>query len=338
MDKQVSKDSITLAAVGDVCLASLPDNILDKVITILKEHDLRFANLEGPVSDRGEPWPHKYTFRADARHMATVKKAGFDVVTFANNHCLDYGEEAFLQTLELLDKNGIKHVGAGKDLISAQKPVILEKKGCSIAFLGYASFYHPGYQATDVKPGIAPVRVEPLYPSPHVNEEDLGGLLASIKEMKTQADVVVAAIHWGMSMGRTLTVDQKYVGHQMIDAGADIVLGSHPHILQGIELYNGKVIIYSFGNFIFGVWPTIFNMLTKETMILTCIIEDNEIRGVFLRPVLISKLNEPEVIAGDHPMFAKIFKTLNELSAPLNTTLSRKGDKIWVLDKTRGRM
>jgi poly-gamma-glutamate synthesis protein (capsule biosynthesis protein) len=334
------EDQVSLAAVGDVFLGSLPENTMDKMLPILAEHDLRFCVLEGPVSDRGEPWPGKMSVhRSGASTMAAVKKARFDIVTLANNHILDLQRDAFLDTLELLDEHGIKYVGGGKDITSARKPVIIEKKGCRIAFLGYASFYPRGFQATETRPGIAQVRADPLYPPPHMDEEDLEHVLSNIRDTKEQADVVVVAYHWGISHTRTLTAYQKALGRQSIDAGADLVLGGHPHILQGIELYKGKVICYSFGNFVFE-WvrsfaDAPFSNTIRETMILTCLIRDNKVKGVYFRPVVINAvgdhiLAEPEVVTADRPEFMRIFNTMSKLSAPLNAELCIEGDKIWV--------
>lgn len=337
-----SDEQLSLAAVGDVFLGSLPENTMDKVLPILGEHDLRFCVLEGPVSDRGEDWPGKMSVhRSGTSTMAAVKKAGFDVVTVANNHILDLQRDAFLDTLELLDENGIKYVGGGTDIVSARKPVIIEKKGCRIAFLGYASFYPRGFQATETRPGIAQVRANPLYPPPHMDEEDVEHVLSNIKQTKEQADVVAVAYHWGISHTRTLTTYQKALAHLSVDAGADLVLGGHPHILQGIEVYKGKVICYSFGNFVFE-WvrsfaDAPFSNTIRETMLLTCLIRDNKLQGVYFRPVVINSvgehiLAEPEIAAPGGEAFTRIFDTMNALSAPLNTELRIEGDKIWVLD------
>jgi len=339
---QKLEGQVSLAAVGDLFLGALPENTLDKVLPVLGEHDLRFCCLEGPVSDRGTDLPGKSSVhRSAAATMATVKKAGFDIVTVANNHVMDLQKDAFLDTLELLDQHGIEHVGAGVDIHAARKPVIIEKKGCRIAFLGYASFYHPGTQATESRPGIAQIRVNPLYPAPHIEDADLEDMKSNIKEAKAQADVVVVAHHWGISQSHTLTHYQRQLAHETIDAGADIVLGGHPHILQGIELYQGKVICYSFGNFVFE-WVSSFanapfSHTLRETMILTCLIRDKEIKGVFFRPVMINsvggnKLAEPEVVGPDQPEFASIFSTMSRLSAPLNAKLNIEGDKIWVFE------
>ncbi len=109
----------------------------------------------------------------------------------------DYGPEAFLHTLKLLDQNGIAFVGGGKDLPSAQKPVFLERKGYRVGFLAYASYFDKGFEAAETHPGLSPVRVDPLYAPPHVNEEDLHDMIAAINETNAQADVVMVSHHWG---------------------------------------------------------------------------------------------------------------------------------------------
>jgi poly-gamma-glutamate capsule biosynthesis protein CapA/YwtB (metallophosphatase superfamily) len=342
MDRpQRSEEQVSLAAVGDLFVGELPDTTLDKVIPVLAEHDLRFCVLEGPVSDRGEPFPGKMSVhRSGTATIAPVKKAGFDIVTIANNHVLDLQRDAFHDTLEVLNEAGIKYVGGGKDIYEARKPVIIEKKGVRIAFLGYASFYPRGFQATQTRSGIAQIRVNPLYPPPHMDEEDLQHALSSIEELKSQADVVIVAYHWGISHTRTLTAYQKALAHQSIEAGADLVFGGHPHILQGIEVYKGKVICYSFGNFIFE-WVKSFadapwSHTIHETMLLTCLMDGNGLKGVYFRPVYIHSegdhiLAQPEVVASGSDEFSSIYNTMRELSEPLNTELSVDGDKIWIL-------
>lgn len=339
--RQSPEGQLSLAAVGDVFLGTLPENTMDKVIPTLGEHDLRFCVLEGPVSDRGEAFPGKMSVhRSGASTMAAVKKAGFDIVTIANNHILDLQQDAFLDTLDLLDEHGIQYVGGGKEITRARKPVIIERNGCRIAFLGYASFYPRGFQATETRPGIAQVRVNPLYPPPHMDEEDLAHVLSNIEESKKQADIVAVAYHWGISHTRTLTAYQTALAHLSVDAGADLVLGGHPHILQGIEVYHGKVICYSFGNFVFEWVKSFadapFGNTIRETMLLTCLIEDNQLKGVYFRPVVINSLGghilaEPELAAPDGPEFARICDTMSRLSAPLNTELRAEDGKIWVL-------
>jgi poly-gamma-glutamate capsule biosynthesis protein CapA/YwtB (metallophosphatase superfamily) len=342
MDRpQRSEEQVSLAAVGDLYLGKLPENTLDKVVPFLAEHDLRFCVLEGPVSDRGEDFPGKMSVhRSGKGTIAPVKKAGFDVVTIANNHILDLQRDAFHDTLEVLDEVGIKYVGGGKDIYEARKPVIIEKKGCRIAFLGYASFYPRGFQATETRSGIAQIRVNPLYPPPHMDEEDLRAALSIIEETKAQSDVVVVAYHWGISHTRTLTAYQKALAHLSVEAGADLVFGGHPHILQGIEVYQGKVICYSFGNFVFE-WVKSFadapwSHTIHEAMLLTCLIDNKGLKGVYFRPVFIRSegdhiLAQPEVVAPDTKEFSRIYETMRDLSAPLNTELTVEGEKIWVL-------
>jgi poly-gamma-glutamate capsule biosynthesis protein CapA/YwtB (metallophosphatase superfamily) len=333
---------VSLVAVGDVFLGELPENTLDKAIPFLEEHDLKFCVLEGPVSDRGEAFPGKMSVHHSGREtILPVKKAGFDIVTIANNHILDLQRDAFHDTLKILDEVGIMYVGGGMDIYKARKPVIIEKKGVRIGFLGYASFYPRGFQATETRSGIAQIRVNPLYPPPHMDEEDLQHALTNIEQTKARADVVVVAYHWGISHTRTLTTYQKALAYQSVEAGADLVFGGHPHILQGIEVYQGKVICYSFGNFVFE-WVKSFadapwSNTIRETMLLSCLMGKQGLEGVYFRPVVLNSegghiLSQPEVVAQDSEEFTRIFNTMRDLSRPLNTELHMDGDKIWVLE------
>jgi poly-gamma-glutamate synthesis protein (capsule biosynthesis protein) len=173
-----------------------------------------------------------------------------------------------------------------------------------------------------------------------MDEEDLKSALTNIEETKAQADIVVVAYHWGISHTRSLTAHQEALARMSVEAGADLVFGGHPHILQGIEVYQGKVICYSFGNFVFE-WVKSFgdapwSNTVHETMLLTCLFGDKELKGVYFRPVVINsagghKLAQPEIVGPERPEFMSIFNTMSELSAPLNTELSVEGDKIWVI-------
>ena len=203
--------------------------------------DIFMANQEFPFSHRGTPAPDKqYTFRLAPERVSLLQEMGVDIVTLANNHALDYGTEALLDTCEILDEAGIRRVGAGKNLDEARAPVILEAQGKKIGFLG-ASRVIPvtSWNASSQSPGM-------------LTTYDPAILLEEIKKLRPLCDYLVVYVHWGIERDERPQEYQRALGQQYIDAGADLVIGSHPHVLQGIEYYKGKPIVYSLGNFVFG--------------------------------------------------------------------------------------
>lgn len=206
----------------------------------IRQADIFMVNQEFPFSVRGEQAPDKqYTFRLPPEKVSLFQEMGIDIVTLANNHALDFGTEALLDTCKTLDDAGILRVGAGT-MEEAERWQTIEAGGKKIGFLGAtrvipvadwaATAYNPGMLAT-----YDPTR-----------------LLEKIKEAKAVNDYVVVYVHWGVEREEFPKDYQRTLGRQYIDAGADLVIGSHPHVLQGIEYYQGKPIVYSLGNFVFG--------------------------------------------------------------------------------------
>lgn len=203
--------------------------------------DLFMANQEFPFSDRGTPAEDKqFTFRLPPERILLMQEIGTDLVTLANNHALDYGSYALLDTCQLLDEAGIDRVGAGADLEEAGRLEIREIKGKKIGFLGASRVFPVGsWAAGPAHPGM-------------LSAYDADLLLEQIRRGKEACDYLVLYLHWGIERNTSPEEYQRQLGRQCIEAGADLVIGSHPHVLQGIEYYQGKPILYSLGNFIFG--------------------------------------------------------------------------------------
>lgn len=204
--------------------------------------DYFVTNEEFPFSTRGTPAPDKqFTFRVHPEKMKLMQEMGIDLVTLANNHALDYGRDAMLDTIDTLDHAGIRHVGAGKNLAEARKPAIVELNGRTFAFIGATRVY----PEADWAAGTDSAGMFSAY--------DGGAALAEeVKEAKQQADYVIAYVHWGIEREEMPNEVQKSIAHRLVDAGADLVVGAHPHVLQGLEYYQGVPIAYSLGNFVFG--------------------------------------------------------------------------------------
>lgn len=203
---------------------------------ITNSAEISFGNLESPISTRGMKGDQIYSFRGDPKSVKGLVFAGFKVLNLANNHSYDYGKKAFEETLEILKKNKIKTIGAGKNITEARRPAIFDLGDVKIAFLGY-----------DLSPGAVGAREN----SPGVAKAIHAWIIKDIEKIKESVDFIVVSFHWGIEYRDFPTEYQKSLAHMAIDCGADIVAGHHPHTFQGIELYKGKLIAYSLGNFIF---------------------------------------------------------------------------------------
>lgn len=246
---------ITLSFAGDICLddtcavmqnyisggEKLENNIAPELLEIMRQADICFINNEFAYSDRGAPLENKmYTFRADPKRVSMLQEMGVDIAGLANNHVYDYGAEAMEDTMDTLRRAGIDYVGAGRDLQEAMTPVYREADGIKIAF-------------------VAASRAEKFKMTPQATESEAGILrcydtelfLQEIRQAKSEADYVIALVHWGTEYSTELEEVQRTTGRDYIDAGADIVIGAHTHCLQGMEYYQGKPILYSLGNFWF---------------------------------------------------------------------------------------
>ena len=227
------------------------DCISPELIEHMNEVDIMCLNNEFTYSTGGAPLEGKlYTFRANPERVEVLKQMGVDVVKLANNHVYDYGKQALLDTFETLENAGIEYVGAGRNLEEAMEPVYMELDGKTVAFVAAsrAEKYKMTPQATDEKPGILRCYDTQLF-------------IETIKEADTNADFVLAYVHWGTEYSYDLEEVQLTTGKEYLDAGADAIIGAHSHCLQGMEYYDGKPIIYSLGNY----W---FNEKTLDTMLL----------------------------------------------------------------------
>jgi poly-gamma-glutamate synthesis protein (capsule biosynthesis protein) len=207
----------------------------------LKEPDLMFANLEGPVSTRGANVGSIYSFRFDPIVLSVLKDAGFDVLSMANNHIGDWGRMALEDTLTLGKENGFDMVGGGFGYEDARTPVIREVNGIKIGYLGFSDFGPP----------YVLVNANSSSTAAGVLSADDPFLSAVVADAKAQVDVLVVSFHFGDEYKLLSNDRQKRLAHTAIDAGADIVAGHHPHVAEETEAYNGGVIAYSLGNFIF---------------------------------------------------------------------------------------
>jgi poly-gamma-glutamate capsule biosynthesis protein CapA/YwtB (metallophosphatase superfamily) len=210
---------------------------LRRLSPIFHAADLVMVNCEGALSDHGRQVGLN---RTPERFAISMREAGIGLVNLANNHTFDAEERGFLDTLRALSLAGIAHVGGGTDLADARKPVIVERNGIKLGFLGYTQFTNIGESsfAADGRPGVVPM-------DPFLMKED-------IRRLRPQVDYVLVAIHWATSRSAEVSPENRAFAHDLIDAGADVILGHHPPHPKGIEVYRGKVILYAPSNVLRG--------------------------------------------------------------------------------------
>jgi poly-gamma-glutamate synthesis protein (capsule biosynthesis protein) len=294
---------------------------------LLRAGDIAFLNLETNLATRGIPQEKQNVVRADPNVVEDLTFAGIDIVSLANNHMMDYSWAGVEDTIGFVERAGIKCVGVGPDLTAARAPVILNGPGGKIGFLAFSSVLSQSYAAGVGRPGVAAIRVTTAYvveqplameqpgsPPPVITmarEIDVSATQEAVRALKTQADFVVVSAHWGVP-GDELMDYQRDVGRALVDAGADLVLGHHPHRLQGVEYYKGKPILHSVGNFMFCPPPPgsnhpensfrnrqtverVYGFFSSETVLLDAQIRGDRLERLTFFPGLINKDGYPEL-------------------------------------------
>jgi len=277
--------TVRLMAVGDVMLAqSIGRRIVrngplapwTRVKGFFDLADLVVANLECTISTRGTKWPKTFTFRAPPKAADSLAAAGVDVVSLANNHALDYGRVAFADTLNYLDNRGVLHAGGGLNISEARAPLIVDSNGVRIAFLGYVmpfsgrpAFNTRQWAATSTLSGLAMGTPETV--------------TADVQKVRSQVDVVIVMVHGGTEYVFRPNLKQKNFARAAMAAGADLLLGHHPHVLQGYVRQNKTLIAYSLGNFVFDYFTGAMN----ETAILDVTLSRDGVESVNWIPIVI---------------------------------------------------
>lgn len=268
-DESEPKEDVTVLFAGDLFLTDILQEKYDKngisaaatqeLLSVTRGADVFMLNQEFPFGTTGEAMEDKqYTFRVDPKYVSILPELGADIVTLANNHMLDFGRGPLTETLTALDGAGILHVGAGQNLQAASALKTMDVGGRTIGFLG-ATRVIPEHSWTASKSN-----------SGLFTTYDPTKLVTEIQEAKKTCDYVVVYVHWGVERNTEPEDYQKSLARQYIDAGADAIIGAHPHVLQGIEYYQGKPIFYSLGNFIFA-------NRTYETMMAELTVTDSSV-------------------------------------------------------------
>ena len=278
-DVNLDEDSYPVAkydSEGKGILGVLSKDLVEE----MNSADIMMLNNEFAYSTRGvEETDKSYTFRADPSRVGILNEMGVDIVSLANNHALDFGPDALLDTFSTLDSAKIAYVGAGENMARAKAPIYFNVGDKTIAFVAASRVvFAMDWYATDTTPGM-------------IGTYDPTLFLEAIRDAKDNADFVVAYVHWGVERNNFPENYQKVFARNYIDAGADAVIGCHPHVMQGLQFYKGKPIAYSLGNF----W---FNKSTKESGMLKIYLEPDNSLKVQLLPVM-NKDTKTYILTGE---------------------------------------
>jgi len=324
--QQEDSETLLIGLTGDVMLGRIVNEQISiagykypwgDMLPLLNSTDVNIINLETTLTTSNKVVPKVFNFKADPDKVQSLVDAKIDVVTLANNHILDFSEEGMLETISVLDKAGIKHVGAGRNLSEATAPVIITKKNITIGVIGYTD-NEPGWEATENKPGTAYVEVG-----------DIDKVASSIKKLKEQVDIVIFTIHWGPNMREKPTKEFKDFAHNVIDSGADIFHGHSAHIFQGIEVYNRKLILYDTGDFVddYVVDPELRN---DRSFFYLVEVDKTGIKKLQLIPTLIYYM---QVNGAGGANYDESVERLRSLSGEFNTKVSKTDEGVFVLWK-----
>lgn len=341
-------DEVTLMMVGDVNIQkrSDPAGAFAGVSETLRQADVLFGQLEGPLSapssDPSHPdIPHKAGWQhSDPEMVEGLVAAGFSAVSCASN--VTYGERAALDTLDTLDTAKIERCGVGRNLAEAHLPAIVERGGVRFGFLSYTSVFWPiGHAAGPDTPGVATIKATTAYqPGPRTLEmpgtppivvtnpdpDELARMEEDVRGLREQVDILVASCHWGVAGSEEVADYQRIIGRAAIDAGADLVLGHHPHVLQEVEVWEGCPIFYSTGNFAFD-WD---EMRGKDLdgILVHCVVRDRKLEGVSFVPARRNDENLIELLALDGEPGREIVERVRNLSASSGTRLTVTGEEV----------
>ena len=365
----MTDNSVILLGCGDVGPIHEPMDAYSVLAKpALATADLRFAQVERVYSERGALQVHSGGAHSRVKpHMASVfADCGFDVVSLASNHAMDWGEDALLDTVDLLREKGMQVVGAGRNLREARRPAIVERNGVRIAILAYCSILQTGYAAGRDRAGIAPLRAHTYYEPfdyqagvpPRVvtvpYDEDLAGMVEDIAAARKAAHVVVLSLHWGIHfIPRTIADYQVTAARAAFAAGADLILGHHAHTPKAIGVYGGKTCFFSLSNFImsstaktaeqaadfaqrYGVvmdpdYPHLaYGADAKRSLIAKAVLSREGVQRISFLPVLIDKQLRPEILRRGDPRFDDALRFMEWVSEGFDHRFSVEGDEVLV--------
>lgn len=321
--QNLPKNSTTIVAVGDIMLGGTAQEILIKegydypfkhVKPLLSNADIVIGNLEGPLTsicNSSMELDKEYVFRSpEDKAGAALKNAGFNLLSLANNHILDYGVEGMNDTINTLEKLGIKSVGAGNNSTQARSGTIMHTPNGKLGFLSYSLTFPESFWATDSSAGTA-----------FGHEKQI---TADIKRLKNLTDGVIVSFHWGREKTSELRPYQPKLARAAIDAGASLVLGHHPHILQAMEKYKSGLILYSLGNFVFGS----YSLDAKTSVVARITLNKGAFHSAEFIPINILNTEvifQPQIFKNDNAR--RVIEHINDLSQGSNTRLDQQNHR-----------
>ena len=360
---------LTILGCGDVGPIHEPMDAYSTLVRpVLAEADVRIGQCERVYSDRGALQVHSggAHSRVPPRFASVFSDCGFDVVSVASNHAMDWGEDALLDTIGLLRERGIQTVGAGRSLEEAREPAIIERNGVRVAVLAYCSVLREGYTAGPGRPGVAPLRAHTFYEATEYQpgvpprivtipyEDDLAAMLDDIAAARRSAHAVVLWLHWGIHFVPRLIADyQTAIAKAALGAGADLLLGHHAHVPKAVASYGGKACFYSLSNFImsapeasparrkqftehYGVeldpgYPRLpYGSHAKRTLIAKAVVGEGGVERVSFLPTLIDTSLRPEVLHVGDPRFDDTVTYMEWASEGYPHTFKVEGDEVVV--------
>ena len=293
---------VTVSVVGDIMLgrgvaeaargSGDPAVALRPAARRLSTADVTVGNLESTLSRAGAPRQGGDSFSADPNVVQGLRRAGFDVLGLANNHLGDFGDRALVDTVRRLHAGGIKTFGAGRTVREAWRPAVVERAGVRFGFIGFNSIGETPSVAPG-QPGVVtlgmPPRTGPL------DEVALRRFEVGVRRLDRRVDVVVAMPHWGTQYTNLQAPIQSRVARRLVRAGVDVVVGGHPHWLQGVELVQGRLVAHSLGNFVFDMD---FMRQTREGAILEMTFWGGELKAAEFVPYVMGDRFAPRIVSG----------------------------------------
>ncbi len=310
MEAVSPREEVRIVAGGDVMLGSWVEDVVRakgwsypflQLDSVLQGADVVFSNLEAPFGREDSAFEKTFTFQVSPDLIQVLVAGKINVVSLANNHILDYGPCALSYTMNALRETGIYFSGAGQNLTDARQPAVLQVKGRKLAIACYSLTFPEEFWATDSTAGTC-------FPSHTFFYRD-------IKKFKQENDLVIVSFHWGGELLNTPKEYQVQLAHQTINAGADLIIGHHPHVVQGLEIYKGRLIAYSLGNFIFGS----YSQRAIRSMLIKLYYGTAGIKQCKIYPINVNNGEiefQPKLLQGEDKI--QFINELNSISAELN--------------------
>jgi len=354
---------LTISMIGDIYptrnLMPVPEPV-GRVYEILHGSDIAIGDFEIPLSNEGAPVEKLLNIQANPAIAENLPVLGLDIVTLANNHAVDYGWGALEQTARLLREKGIRVVGAGTNVVEAMQPEIIEAKGKRVGIIAFSCLLPTGMAAATSRPGISPMHintayeVDPYYQMEEpgdisvvkvrtsVKTDDLTRAVSAIQKLKAKCHIVVASLHWGFGSGEKLAEYQLPLAQSLIEAGADIIHGHHPHAIHAVGFHQGKPIFFSMNVFIgqqifLDAPPAVQAMWAEMSadgyVAQVTVLPDGTVR-VEAIPTVLNTDRLPILAQGSD--FERIHDRLSRLSRGYGAVVEKTGNTLWIRPDNKG--